>query len=137
MGHSSPHPGRSYRTWAADVGALADSIGADRFAVVGFSSGGPHAIACAAELPSRVAALGVVSGDGPYADALPEMMVKFHGEYAPVPPDVAEARSSRSADELRASYAGMKKADRREMALADLVLCFEAWWCDMVHYGMV
>jgi pimeloyl-ACP methyl ester carboxylesterase len=40
--------------WPADVGALADHLGIDRFAVVGFSAGGPHAAACARELGERV-----------------------------------------------------------------------------------
>src|ERR1700722_11642562 len=39
---------------AADVEAIADRLGVDRFAVLGRSGGGPHALACAALLPHRV-----------------------------------------------------------------------------------
>ena len=39
---------------AQDVAAIADAMGVDRFAVVGRSGGGPHALACAAMLPDRV-----------------------------------------------------------------------------------
>lgn len=38
----------------ADVAALADHLGWDRFAVTGGSGGGPHALSCAALLPDRV-----------------------------------------------------------------------------------
>ena len=61
-GGSSPNPGRDVASAAADVAGIADALGIDRFAVMGHSGGGPHALACAALLPERV--LGVVSGAG-------------------------------------------------------------------------
>ncbi|HMG63863.1 MAG TPA: alpha/beta fold hydrolase [Streptosporangiaceae bacterium] len=61
-GGSTPRPGRDVASAAADVAAIADALGIDRFAVMGHSGGGPHALACAALLPERV--LGVVSGAG-------------------------------------------------------------------------
>ena len=70
-GGSTPAPGRSVGSAATYVSAVADALGIDRFAVMGHSGGGPHALACAALLPDRV--LGVVSGAGlaPYdADGL-------------------------------------------------------------------
>lgn len=45
---------RSVADVAQDVAAIADALGAERFAVVGRSGGGPHALACAALLPDRV-----------------------------------------------------------------------------------
>lgn len=48
---------QQYRTVshvASDVEAIADSLGVERFAVLGRSGGGPHALACAALLPGRV-----------------------------------------------------------------------------------
>jgi len=53
-GRSDPHPGRTVRDAADDVIAIADDLGVDRFAVVGRSGGGPHALACMAEHPDRV-----------------------------------------------------------------------------------
>ena len=47
---------------AAYVSSIADALGIDRFAVMGHSGGGPHALACGALLPERV--LGVVSVAG-------------------------------------------------------------------------
>jgi pimeloyl-ACP methyl ester carboxylesterase len=49
-GRSSPQPGRSLGGWPADVAALADALGVDRFLVAGHSSGGPYAVVCAALL---------------------------------------------------------------------------------------
>lgn len=67
-GHSSLHRGRRLFDWAADVAALADHLGIDRFSVVGISGGGPHALACARFLPDRIVAAGVVSGVGSLAE---------------------------------------------------------------------
>ncbi|ANH40165.1 Haloalkane dehalogenase [Nocardioides dokdonensis FR1436] len=53
-GQSSRHRGRSVADEAADVRAVADALGLDRFSVVGGSGGGPHALACAALLDDRV-----------------------------------------------------------------------------------
>jgi pimeloyl-ACP methyl ester carboxylesterase len=61
-GGSTPHPGRGVASAAADVSSVADALGIDRFAVMGHSGGGPHALACGALLPSSV--LGVVSVSG-------------------------------------------------------------------------
>jgi pimeloyl-ACP methyl ester carboxylesterase len=58
-GGSTPRPGRDVASAAADVSSIADALGIDRFAVMGHSGGGPHALACGALRPERV--LGVVS----------------------------------------------------------------------------
>jgi pimeloyl-ACP methyl ester carboxylesterase len=51
--------------WAADVASLADALALDCFAVLGVSTGGPYAAACAALLPQRVSAAGIASGWAP------------------------------------------------------------------------
>ena len=61
-GGSPRHIGRDIASAAHDAAAVADALGVDRFAVMGHSGGGPHALACAALLPERVTA--VVSGAG-------------------------------------------------------------------------
>jgi pimeloyl-ACP methyl ester carboxylesterase len=61
FGDSGRMPGRTMLDFAADVAALADRLGHERFAVVGVSAGGPYALACAHELPGRVAATAIVS----------------------------------------------------------------------------
>ncbi|WP_405907872.1 alpha/beta hydrolase [Streptomyces sp. NBC_00828] len=59
-GTSDRLPGRLVSHVAADVAAIADSLGIARFAVVGRSGGGPHALACAALLPHRVTRVAVL-----------------------------------------------------------------------------
>lgn len=67
-GGSTPHPGRTVVDAAADVEAIADGLGLERILVDGASGGGPHALACAARLPDRVAAVALYASVGP-ADA--------------------------------------------------------------------
>jgi pimeloyl-ACP methyl ester carboxylesterase len=61
-GGSTRRPGRTVADAVADVVALADAQGWERFAILGGSGGGPHALACAALLPDRVTRCAVVSG---------------------------------------------------------------------------
>ena len=53
---------------AADAVALADALGLDRFAVLGVSGGGPHALVAASAMLDRVALLALISPVGPIAD---------------------------------------------------------------------
>src|SRR6476620_1097401 len=53
-GGSTGRPGRDVASAAADVAAVADAFDVGRFAVMGASGGGPHALACAALLGERV-----------------------------------------------------------------------------------
>lgn len=63
-GRSTRHAGRTVADCAADVRAIVDRAGWDRFAVVGGSAGAPHALACAALLPERVVGLSLVVPGG-------------------------------------------------------------------------
>ncbi|MBA2253982.1 MAG: alpha/beta hydrolase [Chloroflexi bacterium] len=65
IGLSDPKPGRALLDWPADVAAMADALGIGRFAVLGWSGGGPYALACAWMLPERVTSAGVISGPAP------------------------------------------------------------------------
>ncbi len=70
-GGSAPVDGRTIASAAADVAAVADALGLRRFAVLGHSGGGPHALACAALLPERVVAAVSLSAPAPFdADGL-------------------------------------------------------------------
>lgn len=62
---SDRHGGRSVASCVADVVAIADALGYDRFYSSGGSGGGPHSIACAALLPDRVIAAAVISTPAP------------------------------------------------------------------------
>jgi pimeloyl-ACP methyl ester carboxylesterase len=65
-GERAARPGRSVADVADDVALLADQLGLERFATMGFSGGGPHALATGALLPDRVVAVATVAGVGPY-----------------------------------------------------------------------
>ena len=63
--------GRSVADCAADVLALLDSREIERAHVVGWSGGGPHALACAALLPEHVPSAATLAGVAPWgADGL-------------------------------------------------------------------
>jgi pimeloyl-ACP methyl ester carboxylesterase len=62
-GGSTPLAGRTTAGWVDDIAALADHVGTERFAVVGLSSGGPYAVACAALLGDRVVGAVIAAGN--------------------------------------------------------------------------
>jgi pimeloyl-ACP methyl ester carboxylesterase len=67
---SDRHEGRSVADCAADVATIADALGIERFCTVGWSGGGPHALACAALLPDRVIGAATVAGAAPHDQEL-------------------------------------------------------------------
>jgi pimeloyl-ACP methyl ester carboxylesterase len=70
-GASSRKRGRSVADVAADLEAVLDHIGAQRCLTLGWSGGGPHALASAALLPGRVLAATTLASVAPYdADGL-------------------------------------------------------------------
>jgi len=64
-GISTPQPDRELLDWPDDISSLADHLGIDRFFVLGWSAGGPHALACAYKLPDRVISGALVCGLAP------------------------------------------------------------------------
>jgi pimeloyl-ACP methyl ester carboxylesterase len=64
-GNSDPDHAGTLRSRAADLRALADHLGLDRFAVIGVSGGGPLAAALAHDHPDRVTALALISAVPP------------------------------------------------------------------------
>ncbi|WP_197711352.1 alpha/beta hydrolase [Cellulomonas sp. WB94] len=65
-GGSSPLPGRDVASAAGDVAQVVDALGIARFATMGASGGGPHALACAALLPDRVTGVVCLAGIAPF-----------------------------------------------------------------------
>ena len=65
-GGSDRLPGRRVVDCVEDVAAIADVLRIDRFAVLGGSGGGPHALAVAARLPERVERATCAVGIVPY-----------------------------------------------------------------------
>jgi pimeloyl-ACP methyl ester carboxylesterase len=71
---STRDPGRSVADVAADMEDVLDALGVERRLVAGKSGGGPHALATAALLPDRVAAVISIAGCRPYGDGFLEGM---------------------------------------------------------------
>ena len=67
IGLSEPLPGRRLVDWPADVAAVADRLKLDRFSIIGWSGGGPYALACAVAMPERVRSIALVSTPAPLA----------------------------------------------------------------------
>jgi pimeloyl-ACP methyl ester carboxylesterase len=63
---STRDKGRSVASCAADVEAIVDAFKVERFYNVGWSGGGPHALACAALLGERVIATASIAGVAPF-----------------------------------------------------------------------
>jgi pimeloyl-ACP methyl ester carboxylesterase len=58
-------PGRTVADCVADVTAILDALEIDRCVTVGWSGGGPHALACAALLPDRIDAAATIASVAP------------------------------------------------------------------------
>jgi pimeloyl-ACP methyl ester carboxylesterase len=86
--------GRSVADCARDVAALLDARSLEHVTVVGWSGGGPHALACGALLPDRVSAAATLAGVAPWdaeglgwlegmaAENVEEFTAAFEGEDA-------------------------------------------------------
>lgn len=66
VGASDRFPHRSLLDWPADVAALTAELGVVHFVAAGWSGGGPHALALAAELGARVSGIVLASPLGPF-----------------------------------------------------------------------
>jgi pimeloyl-ACP methyl ester carboxylesterase len=65
-GGSTRAEGRAVADCAADVTAIADALGLERFASWGISGGGPHVLACAALCDERLVAVASLAAVAPY-----------------------------------------------------------------------
>lgn len=123
-GRSDPKPGYALLDWPNDVTELADSLSLQRFGVVGFSAGGPYVLACAAQMPDRLAAIGVAS--------------------SPAPPTEETLASRPSRAELEAQYGPFaQQASNDPVGLAEGIIVsapeeqraameqYRAWWHDV------
>jgi pimeloyl-ACP methyl ester carboxylesterase len=77
FGRSDFKPGRTLLDWPSDVVQLADALNVERFAVMGYSGGGPYAAVCASSIPDRLTAAGLVSSIAPLDS--PEITRGMHG----------------------------------------------------------
>ena len=64
MGQSDTHTNRTFIDWTKDTVALADHLGIDQFAILGYSGGAPYTLACTLKIPERLTSAVIVSGAG-------------------------------------------------------------------------
>jgi pimeloyl-ACP methyl ester carboxylesterase len=114
-GQSDPDSGADENALAADVIALADVLGLDRFAVFGWSSGGPGALALAAGHADRVAVAAVAAGQVPIdADTDPQVRAALD----PVIASRADVLHDLSPDEFASEVAPLVAAEGMTIELA-------------------
>ncbi|WP_132057981.1 alpha/beta fold hydrolase [Halorussus amylolyticus] len=77
IGRSDPMPDRTLLDWTDDVAVMLDALSLGRVGIVGYSGGGPHALACASdsEVADRLTGVGLLAGvappSAPQDDVLP------------------------------------------------------------------
>ncbi|MFL0238623.1 alpha/beta fold hydrolase [Mycobacterium sp. SMC-17] len=65
IGSSTPHQYENVLGFTEDLRTIADTLGINRFAVIGLSGGGPYTLATAAAMPDRVVMAAVLGGVAP------------------------------------------------------------------------
>jgi pimeloyl-ACP methyl ester carboxylesterase len=65
-GGSTPQPGRTHASCAADVRTICGALGIERLGIWGISGGGAHALACAALLPDLAVGVASLAGLAPW-----------------------------------------------------------------------
>jgi pimeloyl-ACP methyl ester carboxylesterase len=132
-GGSDRHRGRRVVDCVGDVAAIADELGIDRFAVMGGSGGGPHALAVAARMPERAGRATCSVGPAPFdaegldwLEGMDPLNVKElewarQGEEVLVPElerEAAEALERIAVDpsKILGDEWGLSEADRAELA---------------------
>ena len=120
-GGSSPYPDREVASAAVDVAAVADALEIDRFAVLGHSGGGPHALACGALLPDRV--LAVVSASAPAPPGAPDL--DWFAGWSPS--GVAEQRAARAGRAALEAYLPTAEFDPETFTPGDLAALEGRW----------
>lgn len=145
-GGSTRLPGRAVADCAADVDAIANELGLERYGTWGISGGGPHALACAALCDERLVAVASLAAVAPYeADALDwlegmgeENHVEFgktvEGEHA-LRPYLEEQRAgllaARPDDLVSEMETLLGAADRAVLSGA-----FARWMLDATRHGL-
>jgi len=121
-GNSTRNPGRRVASIIPDVAAILDHLGAHRYYTLGWSGGGPHALACAALLPARLIGAATVGCLAPYEAEGLNWMAGMGQE------NVESGRAALAGDtalrtflERAASWAANATPDEVAASLGDLV----------------
>lgn len=113
-GGSTRHPGRSVADCAADVAAIVDALGHERFHSVGGSGGAPHSIACAALLPDRVISAAAIATPAPLDAAGLDWTAGMGAE------NIAEIAAVRAGDRALQEYLEGEAAEMDGVSAAEV-----------------
>lgn len=119
-GGSTRQPGRNVASAASDVEQVVDALGIERFAVMGASGGGPHALACAALLPERVSAAACLASLAPFGA---EGLDYFGGMIG----DGAALRAAVAGRQARETFAQTEVFDSATFTAADYAALDGRW----------
>lgn len=111
-------PGRSIADAAADVLAIADALGVERFVTAGASGGGPHALALASLAGDRATAAVTLAGLAPF-DHSPDW---FSGMASP-----GALRAALAGRDARLAYAETAEFDPESFTSRDYETLNGAW----------
>jgi pimeloyl-ACP methyl ester carboxylesterase len=103
-GGSTPYPDRDVASAAAYVSRIADALSIDRFAVMGHSGGGSHALACGALLRERVLGVVSVAGMAPFGAEGLDWFAGMAASSAASLRAAAEGRAAKERYEASAEY---------------------------------
>lgn len=117
-GGSTSVEGRDVASAAADVAVIADALDVPRFAVMGASGGGPHALACAALLPDRVTAAVAFASLAPF-----DAEIDWFAEMA----SDAALRAAAQGPDARASLAATAEFDPASFNARDYAALIGSW----------
>jgi pimeloyl-ACP methyl ester carboxylesterase len=123
-GGSSRHPGRSVADCVADVVAIADALGCERFHSVGGSGGAPHSIACAALLPDRVISAAAIATPAPLDAAGLDWTAAMGAE------NIAEIAAVRAGDAALQEYLEREAAELDGVSGAEIAAVLGDVVCD-------
>lgn len=121
VGFSSLPPIESYNEFAELIAEFVSVTKLESLGLLGFSSGGPYAAACACRLNSKVNKLVLVSADGEYAN--PDLNVDptlIYGMTSDLVLSNSEKIARDNCKKLFSSYETMKNEERKKIALFDL-----------------
>ncbi|TFD72969.1 alpha/beta fold hydrolase [Cryobacterium gelidum] len=121
--------GRTVASAAADVAQLAEQLNLDRFAVMGASGGGPHALTCAALLPERVSATACLASLAP-SDA--DGLDWFDGMAS----DGASLRAALLGRDARDEYEQTAEFDPESFIDRDYAALAGSWACLETDVGL-
>jgi pimeloyl-ACP methyl ester carboxylesterase len=114
IGISSEHPKRSLTDWPDDVLHVANELDLDKFGVIGWSCGGPSALACAWKIPERLTGVATISGAPPLND--PKRVDELHSWV-----DRFLCRTCISAPWLAQAVVALGASQSRELIRKDLL----------------